>query len=717
MKKINFAFGIHCHQPVGNFDFVFDDAYQRAYQPFLDVVEKYPEFKINIHYTGILLDWIQQHYPGHITQLAKMVKSGQAEILSGGFYEPILPVIPEADRIGQIQMLSDWVSKHLKYSPRGMWLAERVWEPTLPTTMQRAGMEYTVIDDAHFKYSGLQSEELLGYYLTEDCGNPVRIFPISQKLRYTIPFQPPEETVAYLRELASEEERLIVFADDGEKFGVWPGTFDYVYGQNWLDRFLRLILDNRDWIRLVHFSEALDTIKPLGRIYLPTASYAEMMHWALPPKAFQEYEDFENYLKQQGVFDRVSVFVRGGFWRNFLAKYPESNQMHKKMLYLSKKAHELQAKSDSPLINQALDHIWAGQCNCPYWHGVFGGLYLGHIRHAIYQNLLAAEKLLRKASGEETKVNIVETDLNQDGFNELLIETPRLNVYLEPEKGGQMSELDYLPANFNLLNTVTRRKEGYHRKLLELAAQKEGQGTVNGEGVASIHDMVISKEEGLEAYLNYDFYDRKSLIDHFLDENTTLENFQAVKYREEGDFTAAPYQVVKREKKSGWVTVQLRREGMLHRQGQSYPITVQKTVNISATDSVIEVHYQLHNDSSEKIPIWFGVEFNFSLLAGYADDRYYISKEAEMAERHLASAGELDAVKHLGLVDEYNNIKIDLRSSRPAKIWRFPIETISLSESGFERVYQSSVVFYSYLIELNKDWEVKIRKNIGPLKS
>ncbi len=718
MKKINFAFGIHCHQPVGNFDFVFDDAYRRAYQPFLDVVEKYPEFKINIHYTGILLDWIRKHYPGHIAQLAKMVKSGQAEMLSGGFYEPILPVIPEADRIGQIRMLSDWVNEHLKYSPRGMWLAERVWEPTLPTTMRKAGMEYTVIDDAHFKYSGLQSDELLGYYLTEDCGNPVRIFPISQKLRYTIPFQPPEETVVYLRQLASEEEdRLVVFADDGEKFGVWPGTFDYVYGQDWLDRFLRLILDNRDWIRLVHFSEALDTIKPLGRIYLPTASYAEMMHWALPPKAFQEYEDFENYLKQQGVFDRVSVFVRGGFWRNFLAKYPESNQMHKKMLYLSKKAQEIRAKSNSPLITRALDHIWAGQCNCPYWHGVFGGLYLGHIRDAIYKNLLQAEKLLRQAAGEEDKVRIIEMDLNRDGFTELLIETPRLNVYLDPEKGGQINELDYLPANFNLLNTVTRREEGYHRKLLELAARKANQGAQQGESVASIHDMVVSKEDGLETYLNYDFHERKSLIDHFLGEGTTLKDFRTVKYREEGDFVAAPYRVIRQEKKSDRVIVQLRREGVIRRQGQSYPVIVQKTVSVSTRDAVIEVHYQLRSDSREKIPLWFGVEFNFSLLAGYADDRYYISEEAEIAERHLASTGELEGVKHLGLVDEYDNIRIDLHSSRPAKIWRFPIETVSLSESGFERVYQSSVVLYSFPIELNNNWEVKIRKNIAPVKA
>lgn len=716
MKKINFAFGIHCHQPVGNFDFVFDEAYHKSYQPFLNVAEKFPEFKLNIHYTGILLEWIRMHYPGHIRQLKKMGASGQVEYLGGGFYEPILSVIPEEDRIGQIRKQSRWVKKHLKQEPKGMWLAERVWEPGLPSTMHKAEMEYSVIDDAHFKYSGLHDENLLGYYITEDTGSPVRIFPISQKLRYTIPFQDPQETLNYLQEIASEkEDRLIVFADDGEKFGVWPGTHDLVYRRGWLENFFRLILENRDWINILHFSEAINRLKPLGRVYLPTASYAEMMQWSLPADAFRKYEEFEHYLKERQVYDQYAVFVRGGFWRNFLAKYPESNQMHKRMLYLSRKAWALKQKSDSPLIEQTLDHIWAGQCNCPYWHGVFGGLYLGHIRHAIYQELITADKLLRKAEGRENKLNLVETDYNQDGYQELLLETPELNLCIEPAKGGRICELDYLPVNFNLLNTLTRREEGYHHKLWEMAQAKENSDT-DQEHVASIHDLVTSKEEGLEKYLQYDFYERKSLIDHFLAGDTTIEKFQAVDYGEAGDFVNGEYRLVKRTRRRNALIIELMRKGTVRIGEQSYPLQILKRIQVLQKGANIKVSYRLQSVVPEKIPLWFGVEFNFGMLAGYAADRYYFSEGEEIKPRNLASRGEIDQKKHLGIVDEYNKIQIDLRSDQPAKIWRFPIETISLSESGFERVYQSSAILFSYRFELNGEWSVLLQMKISGFK-
>src|ERR1044072_5704898 len=81
-------------------------------------------------------------------------------------------------------------------------------------------------------------------------------------------------------------------------------------------------------------------------------------------------------------------FVKGGIWRNFLMKYPESNAMYKKMLRVSSKVHA--GKKNEA----ALDHLWAGQCNCAYWHGVFGGLYLPVLRQAIYRNLIEAERIL-----------------------------------------------------------------------------------------------------------------------------------------------------------------------------------------------------------------------------------------------------------------------------------------------------------------------------------
>ncbi|MCK4754758.1 MAG: alpha-amylase, partial [Calditrichia bacterium] len=282
MKRINFLFGIHNHQPIGNFDFVFQDAYEKSYLPFLKVLEKFPSIKMAIHFSGILLDWLKENQPDLIKKVKHMVDRGQLEIMTGGYYEPILSIIPEEDRVGQIRKLTETVKELFNITPDGLWLAERVWEPTLPTSLAKAGVKYTITDDTHFKYAGLTDDQLTGYYITEDLGNSTVLFPISKRLRYTIPFEDPEVTIEYLRSMATEDGRnIVVFADDGEKFGVWPNTYNHVYEEKWLERFFHALEENSDWINMIHFNQAIDLVAPIGKIYLPTASYAEMMHWAL----------------------------------------------------------------------------------------------------------------------------------------------------------------------------------------------------------------------------------------------------------------------------------------------------------------------------------------------------------------------------------------------------------------------------------------------------
>ena len=90
----------------------------------------------------------------------------------------------------------------------------------------------------------------------------------------------------------------------------------------------------------------------------------------------------------------------GGFWRNFKVKYPESNQMYSRMMYVSELFQRALAQGcNQQALDTAQDHLYQGQCNCSYWHGAFGGIYLPHLRNAVYQHLLAAETLLENAMG------------------------------------------------------------------------------------------------------------------------------------------------------------------------------------------------------------------------------------------------------------------------------------------------------------------------------
>jgi alpha-amylase/alpha-mannosidase (GH57 family) len=703
VKKINLVLGIHNHQPSGNFDFVFEHAYNSAYKPFIEILARHPKIKLAQHYTGILFEWILKNHPEFIQQLKSLVDSGQVELITGGFYEPILAVIPDQDKLDQIKKLSDFIIEQFGKVPVGMWLAERVWEQHIVKFISQAGVKYVIIDDTHFRYAGLTGEQLLGYYITEEQGFTVNIFPISKMLRYTIPFQPVEKTIDYLREIATEEgDRVIVYADDGEKFGVWPNTYKHVYDDGWLEEFFCALEENSDWINILHFSEVLDKIKPVGRIYLPNASYAEMMHWALPADAYLDYEKLEEHLKEEGMYEQYSRFFRGGFWRNFLVKYPEANNLHKKMLRVSERARKLQAKGKD--VKSSLEKIWRAQCNDPYWHGIFGGLYLTNLRSTAYRNLISAENELDKL--ERKKIIKYEfTDFDKDGKEELIVETPNFNVYINPNYGGQIFELDFKPAEFNITDVMTRKREGYHEKILQLSKEMNNP---NNQGVASIHDMLTAKEEGLEKFLHYDWYKRGSLVDHFLGAGTTIENFYQCKYPEQGDFVNQPYRADV-ELKRGMLEITLTRDGIVWIENEQRNLRLQKKIIIDKNSTEVLIRYKLENLDEEELDLWFGVEFVCNFLAPNSDDRYFYFVGYEIEDSKLASIGEVQDVTSFGVVDKWLGVDMNFYLDKFANVWRFPIETVSLSEAGFERVYQGSVILLHWNIKLSKEWGVEIR--------
>jgi alpha-amylase len=703
MKTIATVFAVHNHQPIGNFEKVFEEAYQRSYKPFLEVVEQHPHVKITQHWTGTLLEWLVAKHPELIDKMKEMVKRGQLELLTGSYYEAILAIIPESDRIGQIRKLSDYIQKTFDYEPRGMWLAERVWEQPLVASLARAGVEFVMIDDTHFRHVGLHDEELLGYYITEEQGHTLKVLPIDKVLRYTVPFRALDETLHYLQNVSSESKaRVVISADDGEKFGVWPKTYDTVYTNGWLESFLSMIEKN-SWIRMMHLADVVDNFAARGRIYLPTASYAEMLKWALNPAAFLQLEQFEKELKDKNCVEDNMMFVRGGYWRNFLAKYPESNHMHKKMMRIASRVEALAGKTN--VSQDILDNVWAGQCNDPYWHGVFGGLYLPNLRFPVFRNLLQAESKL-DAIEKLPSIRVEESDFDCDGSREILVESDVMNLYFKPDVGGSLVELDYKPLAFNILDILSRREEGYHRRLMAKGGKLDDS--------TSVHDGVLVKEPGLEKHLDFDWYRHASLVDHFFGPDTTLEAYAQCKYLELGDFVNQAYKHKVSLEKEG-IKVMMRRDGALWLGESPHRITVQKVIKYTKDASEFSVDYTITNGEESAIDLWFGVEFSIGLMAGDAHDRYYTIEKRSLDDKRLRSIGVEENVKKFSLVDEWLGLETSFTLKQPATLWRHPIETVSLSEAGFERIYQCSVVTPTWRTKLLKEVKYQIIQRVKKL--
>lgn len=618
MEKKYLLLGIHNHQPVGNFEYVLEHAFKSCYKPFIDVIKKYPKIKFNIHFSGWLLEWLERKHRDYLEEIFELVKQERVEIFAGGFYEPILPIFPIEDRIFQIKKLKAKIKELFNTNPEGLWLAERVWEQELVKTLSLVDINYLPLDDFHFELSGIDKKKLEGYYVTEYEGHTVSVFPINEELRYMIPFENPKKIVDYLR---NDTRKAFTFFDDGEKFGLWPGTFKHVYENGWLDDFLTLVSDS-EWLETVTFSDFFQRFKPSDKVYIPSSSYFEMLNWSLPPK---NEKNSKNSLKCLGN------------WRNFFLKYPESNLMHKKILYVRNKIKELWEKNED-----ILDLYLKAQSNDAFWHGLFGGIYLPHLRKSVYENIILAEKFAFR----QKTIDIL--DIDCDKFNEIVVTDEKLNLYIDPDYGGRIFELDFKEKNINVVNTISRRYESYHERL-------------NNQ-----EDIII------------DWYDRFSLIDHFFGCNTSLENFSKVRYEELGDFVNQPFEY---EISNGKI-IMLLRKGHVWFEEKFLDLELSKFIKTSGNE--VQVSYKILNTSEQRIHLWYGCELNFALLS----DRNgrYVKVNDQIVELWKNVEVKTDSVT---IFDKEEGFMISINIDKKMRFWSFPIYTISYSEKGPEKIFQA----------------------------
>ncbi len=702
-NPIRLALVFHNHQPVGNFDNVFQQAYEDSYLPFLDVFSRYETLKIALHTSGSLMEWLDAAHPEYVDRLAELAGKGRIEIVGGAYFEPILAMIPSRDRVGQIRKYSRWLQNRLGTTVRGMWVPERVWEQSFTRDIVDAGIEYTVLDDFHFKMAGLTEAQLQGYLVTEDEGRLLNVFPGSEKLRYSIPFASPDETIAHLAMLSEQRPGAIcLFGDDGEKFGTWPETKKHVYEDGWLCRFFDALVANQSWLQITTPSEAIDSVPPVGKIYLPDCSYREMTEWALPAEQLVEYERITHEADGDGRLASLRRFVRGGFWRNFKVKYPEADEMYCRMMMVSRRLQDaIEDGATGQLVEEARTQLYRAQCNCSHWHGAFGGIYLPHLRNAVYRSLIAADEVLdRLAKRPETWVEATADDFNFDARQEICLANDRMMGLVTPSRGGLLTELDIRAIGHNLLATLSRQPEAYHRKVLAGANQQN-------VSYASIHDRVVFKQADLDQRIQYDKYPRKSLVDLFYDNETALAAVASGQAEVRSDFAVAAYEA-KIRRNAARIQVQLIRDGF----ACGVPVRITKGLTLAAGSSTLEIAYLLENMPQDR-PLHFAVEMNFAGLPSGADDRYFHDAEGNRLGQ-LGAQLDLGEAAGIYLCDEWQGIDVGLTVSRPTQFWTFPIETVSQSEGGFELVHQSTAVLPHWFVTGDRDgrWSVTMQLNL-----
>ena len=647
----------------------------------------HPEFKCVLHYSGILLEWFEHNEREMLSLIFKLIERNQVELLSGGYYEPIMSDIMEEDRISQVKKLSEFLNRLFGIIPEGLWLAERVWEENYPLFINKTGIKYTILDDFHFKAAGFARDELNGYYITEDINNPLYVFPIDMKLRYMIPFCDIEEIIVYLEKMYDMYDNpVIVFMDDGEKLGEWPGTFDTVYKNKWLSKLAARIAEKSDIFELTTFSEVLKKYKPTGRAYIPANSYRELVEWSLPSKKYEKYLKLKTDLEKIGIFTEMENFFKpDGYWRNFFVKYPESNLMHKRMINERRRliaAKEFVKESSDrdcdDLLETAHEYLMKSQCSCAYWHGKFGGIYYPHLRDEVYSNIINASKIIDEIEfGNTNFLEITQTDFDCDGKKEIFVDSNSQNLIFKPETGGRLVIWELKELDFNILNSVSRKREAYHND-------------------------IFSNHPEISSQLFFDWHLKDSFIDHFFHPKTRIEDFYRNKFGEQGDFIIEPFKL------RSYVTKNLL-ELTMHRSGNVWidndnkPVNVEKKFIFDKKDRnpKIKSKYYISNNGKNEISIDFGIELNFFFRS------VPFVKSGDLIQ-DVNHSFEIDNCSDLTIYESKRDFELSIVTENPITCWALPVYTIICSRTGYEKIFQGITIVLKRNVTLIPDETVKI---------
>jgi hypothetical protein len=671
-------FGIHMHQPVDNFNWVIEHGVEVCYGPFFEVMSQYPEFHFSVHCSGWLMEQIETLHPKLYKQMLTLAEKGTIEFFSAGYYEPVLSVIPSEDRVAQINMLNQAIASDFGQEPSGLWLTERVWESSLIPDLNKAGIKYTVMDDYHFQCAGFDEEGLDGYYTSEESGIEIGLFPISKKLRYAIPFLTVDNAIQAIKSYRRKEDSAAIIFDDAEKFGMWPGTHEWVYEKGWLEQFVQAVLADTS-IETMHYSTYFEQERTRGIAYLPNVSYYEMGEWSLRADDALKLEAFKEEMGQERYEKEGVKFLKGGIWKNFFVKYEESNRIHKRTLELSKaRLNVNKAKFDTAL--------YKAQTNDALWHGVFGGLYLPNLRDNVYTYIIEAENI------RYGRKSILAADENElDGYEKAKMVIPKYIFRFDGAHGGQLVEFDDRRGLYNWQNTLTRRKEAYHQHLLENKSQKEEIPVDEAEGIDTIHHAEAQVDDTLRNAIIYDWYLKNSFVDHISNAEFNADRFRHCNFHEFGDFANQPFEMELGKKK-----VTFSRNGGLY-----FP---------DKEDTFLCKVYQAKKN---------GFDFEISLeTEAKGVFNYVLEHNLHFAEYEhilingepLAEEGTLAQIKRLSLYDAYLGRHITFTVDQPFDLYYFQLKTLSQSEQGFDLTVQgisfAMVIPFSSVLHLKGSLEV-----------
>ncbi len=441
----------HHHIPLGTTSDEFEKIYHEKLRPFLSALYKYPHIPVTLHYSGIVLNWLERAHFEFFMLLKDMIARDQVELLGGGFYEPMLPLLPPADKLGQVELLTTYLRKQFGRRPQGCRLPALAWEQSLVGTLNNCGMFYTFLEGAHFLRAGLSDAFPC---ITEDQGKILTVFPVSNAVSDLFAHQRAGlvlDSLLAQNARRAHREVITVFldhifmgnsvADDRTKsmdteesertieksewFGAWESND--VYDETNVQRDLLITGYDFFFQDISRRCDKIDFILP-SKLYCGTRGALKKAYF--PPSL------------------NLPLSCGATTPRSFLINYPEANYLYSKMMFTNAVINQLHG--DRSRKRTAREEIWKAQGYDAFCPSEGGGIFRHSVRKAAYRALLEAEKISREK--DPFTPSLMVFDFDMDGSDEYLFQEEQINCYVKP-LGAGVFELDYLPKTWNYLDT------------------------------------------------------------------------------------------------------------------------------------------------------------------------------------------------------------------------------------------------------------------------
>jgi len=433
VKVLNLCISLTVNTTVLSTASSMEQQYQAIFKKLISYLYKTPDFKITFSFSGPQLEWFEKKHPEFIAILKELISRKQVEIMGGGYYNPVFPLLSPIDRTGQIELLTSELRRLTGKRPRGMSILSSVWDRTLIPCFQNCGMEWVQLDSSIIPS---QNRNFLAQ-IVSDQGKTIKILSAYRNLEQVADKEISADS--YINSLFKQiekstkndqynyytQERVICVNVETE-------SAEYLVKHGWFEELFKTIEKNyKGKVKLNLPTEYLKNAQEFVPSFISAGIRDDIAKWSIIP-----YEAVENK-------SNFPLTIN-----NFLLTYSRCHALYNRELYISMLITN--CHGDKARKQAARQSLWKAQTGDALICSPDGVFANNALRQSAYKNLSDAEKFIREAT--DFKECVTSFDYNADGHNEYICMMEKYTACISPRAG----EINELNINGNYADNLTR---------------------------------------------------------------------------------------------------------------------------------------------------------------------------------------------------------------------------------------------------------------------